>query len=294
MVDLVLRLSTIEHGKLGVDLIQVKGPQINVDRDLKGIRIDFGTEVAVMAAVGDIAGYERAFARVLAESTQKQFANIFNTEQIRTDQLSILNSQSQYVFPGGGDFFMKNPVYNRHGDLVVDLNYEIPDMAIEYDFRLTVDTKTYSQIKSPWVKLESSNDGTQLILVPTKDQASLFTIDNGDLVVVKEQQKGRSKVEFLKFSLTLPGPVETQKKLIFVAEKVFNDIVGHKKSNLGVKLDFATTGSLFEFMVTKKGHGDHEWHPTFVLSDEAEPKIQLYTGKREDAKDKFFLLDAVY
>jgi len=219
----------------------------------------------------------------------------FEKEQIRTDQAKVLNSQSQYVFPGGGEFFMKNPVYNRNGDLVVDLNFETPEIAIEYDFRLAVDTSVYKHITKPWVKLESDQDGAQLIFVATKDQATQFMTDNGNLIVVTPKPNEPGKMSFAKYSLFLPGPTDSRKKLFFVKLNVFEKVTGKKtkKPEEGIKLEFATTGSLFEFKASKS-HADSAWQPTFVLSEDTEPKIQLYTGKREDAKDKFFLLNAKY
>ena len=36
---------------------------------------------------------------------------------------AALNGQSQFVFPGGGVFEMKNPVFSKGGDLLVELAY---------------------------------------------------------------------------------------------------------------------------------------------------------------------------
>ena len=41
-----------------------------------------------------------------------------------TDVAEGLKTQSQFVFPGGGTFFMKDPKYNSYGDLTVTLQYK--------------------------------------------------------------------------------------------------------------------------------------------------------------------------
>ncbi|KAF2668115.1 hypothetical protein BT63DRAFT_415616 [Microthyrium microscopicum] len=295
-----LSLSTVTHGKLGVTLEQINPHKIHAYRDFfKREEPGPSILISIEAGPGQVKPHNElpdGPARDLVMAHEKrlweQFTKGFQEEQIRKMKETDLNSQSPYVFPGGGDFFMKNPVFNALGDLIMDLNYEAPAIPIEYDFRLSVDTNTYKQITKPWVKMESNNDGTQLVLVPSKEQASRFILDNGDLVVVEEKkdEKNEAKFVFVKLSLLLPGTSDTKKKLIFMATAAWQDITTKRKKELGRKLDFATTGSLFEF----KEHDHNDWHPTFVLSDETEPKIQLYTGKREDAMDKFFLLNPIY
>ena len=36
-----------------------------------------------------------------------------------------LNGQQNFVFPGGGTFTMKDPVFNKEGNLLIGLNYKM-------------------------------------------------------------------------------------------------------------------------------------------------------------------------
>lgn len=57
---------------------------------------------------------------------QQQISNTMGIERQLQD---ALNGQGRFVFPGGGTFDMKDPLFNRAGDLMIGLTYKKGDAA---------------------------------------------------------------------------------------------------------------------------------------------------------------------
>lgn len=101
-------------------------PSINVNADFSG----FATKV--VTAIPGVADLFRDGAQVnklkslLTASMVKSIAGAVATAKELEDALS---GQRRFVFPGGGTFDMKSPLFNKKGDLLIGLSYRKGDLV---------------------------------------------------------------------------------------------------------------------------------------------------------------------
>jgi len=206
--------------------------------------------------------------------------------KIQTELTDALNGQSKFVFPGGGDFFMKNPKFNTTGDLLIDLSYVQKEIAVDDDFHLQVSAPGVAGTDGQWLKVsDTADNNSTVVLVATQQEATLFQIDNGNLVI---DQAGLPKgLRASTKSAAAPAKVQD---LVFVSGDTFDKI------DASGKLECSTTGSKFSYSLdSTTAHWSANWYGTFALDVETKSRVLLFKGKVKDAAPlAVFSLNAIY
>ncbi|KAF4445533.1 hypothetical protein F53441_10730 [Fusarium austroafricanum] len=208
-----------------------------------------------------------------------------NMTDIETELKSALTGQSKYIFPGAGDFFMKNARFNKEGDLLIELGYITKEIAIDERFRLQVrsgDTATNMQ----WLKVESDQDNSALRLVSRKEEATVFQVDDGNLVV----DQGENATGSVAIAREINPPSYQAQDIVFMTQAT-NDQSREgeskddfEKRRVDEKLEVSRTGSGFSFSTEKGKMNDKPfWMGTFTLDVETHSRVQLFLGDPQDS-----------
>ncbi|KAF5026752.1 hypothetical protein F66182_1171 [Fusarium sp. NRRL 66182] len=248
--SLTITLSTIKLGELSV-AIDYSTPTLEYKYSSTQDFWDWGG--------AQKASYENA-----ATTALKSGVDISSIKQDLTD---ALNNQAKFVFPGAGDFFMKNPTYNQQGDLLVNLSYIQKEIAIDDVFHLQVAPGAGS-LGGKWLKVDGSVDGSPLVMVDTQAEATAFQVDNGNLVIDQDHLPTGLRAE------TAPT-AETDKvqSLAFVTAGTF-DRLDYKQ-----QLQCSVTGSNFAYSLDQAAN----WISNFALDTETEKHVCLFKGDTDDA-----------
>jgi hypothetical protein len=263
-------LSTIKDGELDVSVSTTK-PELSYVYD--------STQQAWNWLFGDTgkSSYEKA-----AEDTMTQG---INTTSIEAELKTALTGQSKFVFPGAGDFSMKDAKFNKRGDLLINLSFMTKEIAIDEHFHLQV-SSTDDTLKNQWVKVESDNDNSALKLVGTQQEASLFQVDNGNLVVDQAGAPSGS----VAITRTLDPANERTVDFVFMTQAT-NDSMKPGESDddfaarrIAEKVEVSRTGDSFSYSVEKGKWRDNKfWMATYALDAETKSKVQLYVGDPADS-----------
>ena len=104
-------LTSVRDGALGVDTTPTysvsEGPQTSVD----------WTGKSNVGGTYPTQGEMR-------QSMKEYLDRVMEKLDLATDVAEAFETHSQFVFPGGGTFFMKDPQFNEDGDVVVGLTYK--------------------------------------------------------------------------------------------------------------------------------------------------------------------------
>ena len=107
----VFTLTSVRDGALGVDTTPTysvsEGPQTSVD----------WTGKSNVGGTYPTQGEMR-------QSMKEYLDRVMEKLDLATDVAEAFETHSQFVFPGGGTFFMKDPQFNEDGDVVVGLTYK--------------------------------------------------------------------------------------------------------------------------------------------------------------------------
>lgn len=104
-----ITLKSVQNGGLEVDVSAPNvTPSSSVDGDLLG-----GLENKTF---GGLTGMDTDMVASIKDGMQ--------TDQWESDLEKALNGVNHFVFPAGGVFFMKNPLFNAEGDLLTELTYK--------------------------------------------------------------------------------------------------------------------------------------------------------------------------
>ncbi|KAJ7730379.1 hypothetical protein DFH07DRAFT_969201 [Mycena maculata] len=73
---------------------------------------------------GNIGRYNPFSDQELAQFVKDRIKDGLSSNTLEQDVKDAFKHQAQFVFPGGGTFFMKDPAFNESGDIVVGLEYK--------------------------------------------------------------------------------------------------------------------------------------------------------------------------
>ena len=185
---------------------------------------------------------------------------------IQNSLKGALSGQSRFVFPGGGDFYMKNTKFNNRGDLLIELSYIAKAIEVDFDFHLQVSAPELPEVNGKWLKVSTtSTESNPVNLVADQKDATVFQIDNGDLVVDQSGFPTGSRA-----ITKVLGSNSKVQDLLLVTQDAFD------KSQEKEKLECSMTGSKFAYALD--GGTSNIWYGTFALDPETETKLQLFTG----------------
>ena len=258
-----INLGNIKDGELAVD-VQFSNPDLKHKYDATSLAWDWG-------------GDEKR--RYETEAQNALSSGINGLADLRSDISKAVNQQSSFVFPGAGDYYMKNARFNGSGDLLLEMSFIQKAIAIDEDFYLQVSAPVISDLNKKWLKVENNADNSTVILVSDKNNATLFQLDDGNLVVDQQGLATGSR------SITRPAPDEDLAEIFFVTSETFEK--GIKESE---KLEFSTTGSKFDY-----SFGEKVWWATFTLDNESSTRVQFFKGDPDyPGSKKVFVVNAVY
>ncbi|CAN9209250.1 hypothetical protein J4E82_008804 [Alternaria postmessia] len=262
-------LSTIKDGELDV-AVTTTTPELSYIYDSTSLAWDW-----LFGGSGK-ASFENA-----AKNTMTQG---IDTTNIASDLKTSLAGQSKFVFPGAGDFFMKDAKFNKRGDLLINLSFIAKEIAIDEHFYLQV-SSTDESLKSKWIKVNNDQDDSPLRLVGTQQEATLFQVDNGNLVVDKDGSPTGS----VAITRALVPANDRTVDLLFVTQAT-NDSKKAGESDddfaarrIAEKVEVSRTGDSFSYSVEKGKWRDNKfWMATYALDYETKSKVQLYVGDPKD------------
>ncbi|KAF4499694.1 hypothetical protein FAGAP_4145 [Fusarium agapanthi] len=268
---LKLRLNTIKDGKLEAiitsDSPQVKSQQIHADSkswfisDNDRRELESKTEEAVKAALAK--------------------------RELTKDLSEILNDKSKFVFPGAGEFAMREPKFNAQGDLQLDLTLKSEDIIVDDTFHLIVNAKG-SEPHEKWLKLETREENTwRAVLVKDQAEGTEFQISDGNLVMdIKGLPEGP------RAGISNISSESRQRLMVFNSEEEYEDFEKEQDdAKKRQKCEFSVTGSEVLF---SRDNGK-TWHRRFYLKGDM---VGFTFGDPhpyyDDEDVKLFMLDAIY
>ncbi|KAJ7430439.1 hypothetical protein B0H11DRAFT_942815 [Mycena galericulata] len=91
-----------------------------------GVRATASPEVCSVTETynGNIGRYNPFSDQQLAQFVKDRIKDGLSSGTLEQDVKDAFKHQAQFIFPGGGTFFMKDPVFNESGDIVVGLEYK--------------------------------------------------------------------------------------------------------------------------------------------------------------------------
>ncbi|KAI0699783.1 hypothetical protein C8T65DRAFT_697550 [Cerioporus squamosus] len=105
---LVFTLASVADGALGISAAQSSPPESSVS----------------MAKDSNYGNFEVQSDAELSTNAKAHLDSVMGNMDLVDDVAQAFKNHSQFVFPGGGMFFMKDPVFNQDGDVVVGLTYK--------------------------------------------------------------------------------------------------------------------------------------------------------------------------
>lgn len=264
--ETTIQLTTIKGGRLEVVVS-------NAEPTVKAIYSS--TQLA-----WDWSGKEKQDYENTAKEAMQQGFRLTNYQD---DLQKALNGQSSFVFPGAGDFELKNAIFNTEGDLLIELSYMSKTIAIDDDFHLQVSAPKHPEIHGHWLKVVSSDqDDSTVILVEKHSEATLLQLDGGDLAIdVSGFPEGSRSI-----TCQPSASKDVVRPLRFVTPDTFEQQKGTGK------IEFSITGSSFAFALDS---GFDTWYSTFCTPDALGKDVQLFTGDSDEAMGyPVFSLQAVY
>ena len=266
---------------VGLKLITIKDGALEVGLDYlyPHVSVDLNTPNVVAAIVVDKVGVKNECEK-LARAFMEQ--NVGDLSSIKRDMANTLNGQSKLVFPGGGDFFMKNPKFNNAGDLLMELSFVAKEIVVDDDFHLQVSAPGHIQLNGSW--LAAADDG-RVAFVSDQKSATLFQIDDGILVIDQAGRPTGSRA----LNVTMESISEVQDIALFDPES-FKELI--RTPAHAVPLEVSTTGSQFTYSID----GGLIWRGDFVLAaGETEKRLQLFMGDTDEPGPyEVFSLLAIY
>lgn len=107
--------------------------QLVVDVDTAAPKVQAIARITETSLLTSIPGIGPALADLVRKLTAgKDFENIIaqsvhdkamDVADVKSHIQSALNGQGRFIFPGGGTFDMKDPIFNNAGDLMIGLTY---------------------------------------------------------------------------------------------------------------------------------------------------------------------------
>ncbi|KAM0228549.1 hypothetical protein ACHAPO_010626 [Fusarium lateritium] len=215
------------------------------------------------------------------EDAKALIATSISPGNIKNSVSEVLNSKSKFVFPGAGEFALRDPKFSQRGDVMATLQLEGQGIAIDDDFHLQVsadDGFINEDFIGKWLKVAYAGDNARLVLVDSQSQATLFQISDGNLVVDIEGRPAGQR------ALTQNPESETAK-----AQDLYFNTPKTKPASPGIKLEFLTTGSKLLFSTDQGRH----WRSRFILHD---GYIVFYTSPPTLSEDyvSSFPMAAIY
>ena len=261
--SLTLRLNTIKAGALEA-VITYDTPNLESKRSDSQSFWDWG---------GLIEKYQ--------QDTINTIKSRLDVAGIQSQLSSVLSGKGTFVFPGAGDFAMRDPVFTLNGDLLVTLQLVAGQLIIDDDFHLRVAAPGQAS-DGQWVKVAKDGNAADFLLVASQSQASLFQTDDGKLTVDVQGLPTGQRASVGPANAPAPGQMYT-------LQDVFFDTPDMAKTRPQT-IDFYTTGSGIFYSVDGK-----YWWNRFVLEDQ---KLRLFLGNPPadgvQLPVKPFLLQAVY
>ncbi|KAG6853601.1 hypothetical protein C0991_002924 [Blastosporella zonata] len=108
---LTLTLNSVKDGGLEVVVAELK--------DTPKISCDASTDYGLFSLIFGDSKEDK-----IAEKVKQVMEKEMKKENLAATIASLIQGQNCFVFPGGGTFFIKNPVFNERGDLLVGLSYK--------------------------------------------------------------------------------------------------------------------------------------------------------------------------
>lgn len=99
-------------------------PTIQVNATMDGIAVKI---LQAVPWIGSMFSGEEEVNRMKNEITTIMQSSIQNVATTRDELEAALSGQKQFVFPGGGTFDMKSPIFSKKGDLLIGLSYRQGD-----------------------------------------------------------------------------------------------------------------------------------------------------------------------
>ncbi|KAF4436824.1 hypothetical protein FACUT_6093 [Fusarium acutatum] len=254
--SLKLRLNTIKDGRLETvitaDSPKVTSQQINDDsRQWWRMRDD------------DMKVFEKKTEESVMEALAKR--------DFTKDLSAILNDRSKFIFPGAGEFAMREPKFNDRGDLQLDLRFEGAEIVVDDTFHLIVNAEDTPPHRK-WVKVVAVNAKRwKAVLVEKQSEGTEFQLSDGNLVVDVEGMPTGPRAR--------PQNSESDSVMRHVE---FDSLDG-------VKCEFSITGS----EVTFSWDNGRTWNRRFYIKDGWLGFLFGDSDPYED-DDGQFMLDAVY
>ncbi|CVK92025.1 uncharacterized protein FMAN_07042 [Fusarium mangiferae] len=254
--SLKLRLNTIKDGKLETvitaDSPKVTSKQIN-DNSRQWWRM--GDD--------DMREFEKKTEESVTEALAKR--------DFTKDLSAILNDRSKFVFPGAGEFAMREPKFNDRGDLQLDLRFKGDEIVVDNTFHLIVNAEGLPYHKQ-WVKVVTIDTQTwKAVLVKDQWEGTEFQLSDGNLVVDVEGMPSGPRAR----------PEDSESESV-MRQVVFDSLDG-------VKCEFSITGS----EVTFSRNDGRTWNRRFYIKDGSLGFLFGEPGPYDEDADQF-MLDAVY
>ncbi|KFZ23215.1 hypothetical protein V502_02306 [Pseudogymnoascus sp. VKM F-4520 (FW-2644)] len=186
-----------------------------------------------------------------AESSMQSHVDL---SAIGSELGQALSGSSKFVFPGGGVFALKSPAFNNTGDLLVELRYTSKPINIDDDFTLQILAKD-KDFNLHYLKIAKDGEGSPAQFVADEKQATMFTLDDGNLCEqLSDGKRGRKA--------TIPEN-GTDQTLIFASPSA-------AKEPADKKLEFSTTGSAFAYSLDMQ-----DWFNNLRVNDKGLVEIMF-------------------
>ncbi|KAF5253730.1 hypothetical protein FANTH_1422 [Fusarium anthophilum] len=259
--SLKLRLNTIKDGKLET-VITADSPKVTSKQMHDGSVFWWRMQDEDM--------------RVFEKKTQESVTEALAKRDFTKSLSAILNDRSKFVFPGAGEFAMREPKFNDSGDLQLDLSFKGDGIVIDDTFHLIVNAEDTSPHRK-WVKVVTTDDHAwKAVLVESQSEGTEFQLSDGNLVIdVQGMPKGR-KARIEK-SESESESESIMRQLVFVSDEEED------------KCEFSITGSEVAF---SRDQG-RTWNRKFYIKHGS---LGFMFGESNPygEDDGQFMIDAVY
>lgn len=260
--DLKLRLNTIKDGKLETAISgsppSVRSKQYNDTSKWW----NFGDD--------DMKDFEKKTEEAVKEALAKR--------DFTKDLSAVLNDKSKFIFPGAGEFAMREPKFNNQGDLQLGLTLKGEDILVDDTFHLVVNAEGLTH-HGRWVQVVPSDGGAwKAVLVNTQAEGTEFQISDGYLVVDVQGMPSGPRAS----AGDSPDSESNMRPVVFNSHD-------ESENRTEPKCEFSVTGSEFLF---SRNDGE-TWNRRFFVKDDSLGFLFGDPSPYDEDAD-LFMLDAVY
>jgi len=100
-------------------------PTIQVDANFGGLAVKVLEAIPLVGSMFGNADEVNAMKKFITDTMESSIRGIAATS---SELEAALSGQKRFVFPGGGTFDMKSPVFSKNGDLLIGLSYRKGDV----------------------------------------------------------------------------------------------------------------------------------------------------------------------